>query len=86
MKPKRSLSVVGLCFFLMLGLSWEVGAFSEEDLEKLEATGSCVKCDLSGVNLSGAGLTEANLEGANLTRAIFCETIMPDAAMNNSGC
>ena len=23
----RSLSVVGLCFLLMVGLSWEVGAF-----------------------------------------------------------
>ena len=62
----RSLSVVGLYFLLMVGFSGQVGAFSEEDLKKLKATGNCVKCDLSGADLTGANLTGAKLEGANL--------------------
>ena len=70
MKPKRSLSVVGLCFFLMVGMSWKVGAFSEEDLKKLKATGSCVKCDLSEADLDWLKLSDANLTGANL-KVIF---------------
>ena len=89
----RSLSVVGLCFLLMGGMSWKVGAFSEEDLTKLKATGSCVQCNrsgadltgmellmanLTGANLTGANLTLANLFGANLTGTIFCKTTMPD--------
>jgi hypothetical protein len=102
MKPKQSLSVVGLCFFLMVGLSWwEVGAFDEGNLEKLKATNKCVGCDLSGANLTeailikavlpetnltGAILTEANLTGANLEGAPFCYTTIPDGTINNSGC
>ena len=49
-------------------------AYSEADLKKLEATGSCVECDLSGavlihMSLSGADLSKANLTNANLTDA-----------------
>ena len=91
MKPKPSLYAVVLYFFLMVGLSWEVGAFSEADLEKLKATKECNKCDLSGANLIGADLTEAylyraDLDEANLTGTIFCGTIMPDGSYNDSGC
>ena len=98
---KRVFSMSVLCL-LLAGLSWEVGAFSEEDLKKLKATGNCVQCDLSGADLwgedlSGADLTEAhhlygaNLTGADLTdanliRAIFCGTTMQDGTMDNSGC
>ena len=83
MKDKRSLSVVGLCFVLMVGLSWEVGAFSESNFEKLKATESCMFCDLLGTDLSDATLIEVdlaqeNLIGENLTGTIFCETKMPD--------
>ena len=87
----RSLCVVGLCFFLMVGCM-----FLESDFDKLERTKNCAKCDLSGANLSGANLsgadlteaelTGASLTGANLTRTIFCETEMTDGTMNNSGC
>ncbi len=69
---KRSLSAVGLCFVLMLGLSREAGAFDETQLQELQLLGeNCPSCDLSG---------------ANLTRTIFCETEMTDGTMNNSGC
>ena len=43
---KRLVSVVGL--FLMIGLSWEVGAFSEKRLEKLNATKECKSVTLVG--------------------------------------
>ena len=82
----RYLSVVGLCFLLMVGLSWEAGAFSESDLRKLKGSGGCFRCDLIEANLSLADLTEASLFLANLTGAIFCKTKMPDGTQNNSGC
>ena len=66
MKLNPPLSVAGLCFFLMMGISWQVGAYDEDDLEKLKATGDCSGCDLSEVFLQGADLTEANLSDANL--------------------
>ena len=47
--------------------------------------------DLRGANLGGGCFTGANLSGAklggaNLGGAIFCNTIMPDGAVNDSGC
>ena len=74
MKLNPPLSVAGLCLFLMVGISWQVGAYDEDDLEKLQATGDCSGCDLSESDLSeailtGANLTDANLTGANLSEA-----------------
>ena len=101
MKLNPPLSVAGLCFFLMMGISWQVGAYDEDDLEKLKSTGDCSGCDLSEVflqraDLTGANLTKANLTGVNLTGAslhyanmtgtIFCGTKMPDESVNDSGC
>ena len=83
MKCVFSMSV--LCL-LLVGLSWEVGAFSEVDLEKLKATKECNKCDLSGANLTEANLTGANLTKANRAWNIFCGTKMPDESFNDSGC
>ena len=54
MKRVFSMSVL---YLLLAGLSWEVGAFSEEDLKKLKATGNCVQCDLSGADLWGEDLS-----------------------------
>ena len=97
---KQLLSIVGLCLFLMVGMSWEVGAFSESDLKKLKVTGNCIKCDLSGVDLwgndlNGANLPRADLTDANLTEAFvkgaiieeakFCRTQTPWGE-DNSGC
>ena len=73
-----------------------MGLFEMSDLDTLEETGVCVKCDLSGANLSEANLTNAYLSSANLTNArldntnltgiIFCGTKMPDESFNDSGC
>ena len=83
MKPKRSLSVVGLCFFLMVGFSGQVGAFSEEDLKKLKETGECIDCDLSGADLSWLDLTGANLAGANLISAKLTGAILTTISQNH---
>jgi uncharacterized protein YjbI with pentapeptide repeats len=62
-----------------MGLSWQVGAYDENDLKKLLATNDCQKCDLSGTNLEGANLTGANLKhaylnGTNLTNTNLTKT------------
>ena len=58
--------LIGLCVFLMVGMSWEVGAFDKEQIKKLKALGRCPSCDLSESDLAGANLFEADLEWANL--------------------
>ena len=89
MNPKRSLYAFCLCFFLTVGLSWEAGAFSEGDLEKLKALGSCPSCDLSKANLveanlEGANLVEAKLEGANLIGANLVEAKLEGANLTGA--
>ena len=69
------LSVAALYFFLMIGISWQVGAYDEDDLEKLKATGDCSGCDLSEVLLQGADLSDANLSNANLKEQFFLPQI-----------
>jgi uncharacterized protein YjbI with pentapeptide repeats len=41
---------------------------------------------VTSTNFSGANMTGANLTGVNLDRVIFCNSIMPDGTINNSGC
>ena len=71
MKLNPPLSVVGLCFFLIMGISWQVGAYDEDDLEKLKSTGDCSGCDLSGVFLQGADLTDTSKTSTKTRR---CQT------------
>ena len=70
----------GLCLFFFVAVFWEVGAFDETQLQKLQLLGeSCPSCDLSwaklskedlsGRNLTEADLTQADLNGANLSGA-----------------
>ncbi len=54
--------------------SHSVFAFSPSDLQKLNTTGSCPGCDLSGADLSNRDFTNANLNGANLTNASLTNT------------
>ena len=57
--------LIAVSCFLLIGLSWQVGAFSEADLQKLKSSLQCPDCNLSGVDLSGAKLAGANLAYAN---------------------
>ena len=41
----------------------------KKNIMKLQATGSCVKCTLTGAGLNGVNLKEADLEGAYLRDA-----------------
>jgi uncharacterized protein YjbI with pentapeptide repeats len=36
--------------------------------------------------LAGANLKGAKMDGAKLDDAKFCKTVMPDGAVNDSGC
>jgi hypothetical protein len=51
---KRLFSAAGFCFFLMVGFSLQVGAFSELDLDK--ANEGCMHSQGSGCKLSGADM------------------------------
>jgi uncharacterized protein YjbI with pentapeptide repeats len=44
------------------------------------------EANLTGADLSEAVLLKANMKDAVLTGTKFCKTIMPDGAVNNSGC
>ena len=66
--------LAGVCLFFLLGVNSEVFAFSEADLDKLQATESCTDCDLSKANLVravllGSNLRDTNFSGANLRSA-----------------
>jgi uncharacterized protein YjbI with pentapeptide repeats len=52
-----------------------------ENFKKLEATGKCVGCDLSGASFVGIDFTgvDVNLQNANLNGANFAGAIMPKA-------
>jgi uncharacterized protein YjbI with pentapeptide repeats len=52
-----------------------------EDSKKLEATGKCVGCDLSGTSFVGIDFTgvAVNLQNANLNGANFAGAVMPKA-------
>ncbi|MDP6712195.1 MAG: pentapeptide repeat-containing protein [Nitrospinaceae bacterium] len=57
----------------------------KKNIMKLKATGSCVKCtltgaDLSGANLQGANLFAADLSGANLQGANLKRINLKDVA------
>ncbi len=84
MKPKRSVFVVSFCLFLMVGLSWEVGAYDEFDLNDLLKNKECQKCDLTNAFLKGANLTGADLTGVNLQNAKLAGTDLRDANLMNA--
>ncbi len=56
-----------------------VSAFNAQDMQKLNTTNKCGKCDLSGANLAGIDYYGANLSGANLSGANLKGTLFNDA-------
>ena len=60
-------------------------AFDTGHLERLRATGSCEKCDLSKAQLRGASnLVGANLNGANLSGADLSGATLDGAILTNA--
>ena len=51
--------LIGVSCFLLMGLSWQVGAYDERDLQELRETKDCEMCDLTSVDLSGTDLSGA---------------------------
>ena len=55
--------LIAVSCFLLMGLSWQVGAYDEDDLTKLKTTNQCLKCDLSQARLTGAYWRGVKLAG-----------------------
>lgn len=68
---------------LLLAPSWAL-AFNPDDLAKLEATGSCEGCDLSGAKLRVGRLAGANLRGADLSGADLISADLGDADLSQA--
>jgi hypothetical protein len=61
-----------------------VSAFNAQDVQKLNTTNKCSKCDLSGANLEGIDLYGARLDGANLSGANLKGTLFNDADLRGA--
>lgn len=59
-------------------------AVNPQDLNKLNSTNSCSKCDLSGANFASIDLYGANLKGANLSGANLKGTLFNDADLTGA--
>ena len=74
-RKNRMIFIFAFIIFLCSG-TLVLYAFNQADLQKLNSTNKCPKCDLSNANLSkidmyGADLLGANLAGANLSESAF---------------
>jgi uncharacterized protein YjbI with pentapeptide repeats len=82
LQPSKPYSVLLLLLFIISSIFNKASAFSLADLHRLQTTGNCIDCnlsgavlihyrlrgpDLSGSNLAGANLTDTYLAGANLS-------------------
>ena len=52
--------------FTIVLLTTPVLAYKQADLDKLQATNKCARCDLRGADLSNANLRKAELHEADL--------------------
>ena len=59
-------------------------AYKQEDLDKLQDTYNCVKCDLRGAILREANLTRANLYKAELRKADLSQVILYKASLHKA--
>jgi hypothetical protein len=71
--------------------------FADRNVQGANLRGSSFfEADLSGADFRGASLRDAcflganllgaRIDGASLRDAVFCQTVMPDGAINDSGC
>jgi hypothetical protein len=81
-KTAVGLMVLIACSFLCAPAG--VSAFNAQDLQKLNTTNKCSKCDLSGANLEGIDLYGADLSGANLSGANLKGTLFNDADLRGA--
>ena len=73
-----------IALFTLLGLVSQARAANQGDIQKLEKTGECPRCDLSGANLTKLNLTGVNLRNANLKSANFSESNLEGADLTGA--
>ena len=98
-KTMNKAIITAVSILSTLALATSATAADPEHIEKLDVTGQCVACDLSGADLtdahligvdlrhadlSGANLTGANLEGADLSGANLEGAILDSAFLTNA--
>ncbi len=71
--------IVFSCFFIHA-----VHAFNQADLQKMNTTNSCPKCDLSNANISKTDMYGVNLAGANLSGANLSDSAFQDADLTGA--
>jgi uncharacterized protein YjbI with pentapeptide repeats len=69
---------------VLVCLPGDVFGFNPQDLQKLNSTNKCSKCDLSQANLAGIDFYGANLSGANLSGANLKGTLFNDADLKGA--
>ena len=77
----KKLILISALLLLVASNGW---AYSETDLLKLKQLNQCLRCDLSGANLSNATLGSADLRGANLTNTKLILADFSDAKLRNA--
>ena len=63
-----------LKYLIIFFISFELKAFDENDLLKLNNTNICLNCDLSNADLGGKNLKGSNLQGSTLKGSILIGT------------
>ena len=63
-----------LKYLVIFLISFELKAYDEIDLVKLNDTKICINCDLSNADLGGMNLKGANLQGSSLKGSILIGT------------
>lgn len=81
-----SLGVLMLCAVVFATAGY---GFNAADVQRLNSTNKCEKCDLSnadfsGIDMYGAQLVGANLTGANLSEASFNDANLTDANLTGA--
>ena len=61
-----------------------VFGFNPQDIQKLNSTNKCSKCDLSQANLAGIDFYGANLSGANLKGTLFNDADLKGANLKGA--
>ena len=93
---ERAVLALMVLIISVMVLVGTASAFNSADLHKLQTTGNCVDCnlsgavlihwklkgaDLSGANLAGSNLTDTYLAGANLSGANLSGTVLSGTSL-----
>jgi uncharacterized protein YjbI with pentapeptide repeats len=80
----QKIVILGTVILLLWAGIPQVSGFIQADVEKLENTKSCEKCNLRHANFSKANLAQANLSGADLGGANLRGANLSDADLSGA--